>query len=487
MRKVFFIIFILITLSSVSLSQLEIEEALFYPDRVTIIEKGVMLLTQGRNALGFIPSNADRRYLNVALNCDKANLIGIDLEDPKKSKEYKKIKREIEILNNKIEKLNKEKNFYQQLIKTLIQSDFVSKQGLSAVMKNYKLLSQKIEDIERSISSLKEKLDKFVKKLDQLKNEKLLYVIIEGTDQCEVAVRYTTPLGRWEPFYKLSYSENQITLSLRAKASQFTYKDWKNVSVSFSSSRPISYLVIPEPHPLFLYTLRKPKRIIPLRAKVKTLGTVEKSLATAIRTENLFYYKLDTPITLKSGEEKLLLLKSWKWKIKPERIVVPASSRNVYVRAKVLRPKDPLMNGIVEIISGNFVIGTSFLSKLEKGKYLELPLGIDEEIEVKRELVDKKIDEKWGGDIEIYIKYRITLFNNRENSVELKVFEPLPVSKDEPIKVKILKESFTIKPDKINETGIAFWKLNLKPKEKKIIEYAFKVRYPKDKELNIHF
>ncbi|NPA15527.1 MAG: DUF4139 domain-containing protein [Deferribacteres bacterium] len=488
MRKIFAAFFMLFLFSPAVFSQLEVEEALFYPDRVTVIEKGLILLTQGRNILGFLPAKADRKHINVALNCDKATLIGIDLGDSKESEEYKKTEKDLKSIKKKIDALKREKEFYQQLTDTISQPDFVSKQGIQAVMKDYKTLASTISTIDRTLSLLNQQALQLKKKLEQLQSEKILYAIVDGSDQCEVAVSYTIPEGRWEPLYELSYSNNTVKLSLRAKAVQFTHKDWKDVSVSFSSSRPISYLVIPQPQPLFLYIIRRPERILSFKAKALS----EKSLpaassVTAVRTESIFYYKLETPITLKSREEKLLLLESWRWRTKPERIAVPTSSPHVYVKARVLRPKEPLINGPVEIVSGNFVIGTSYLSKLEKGKYFEFPLGIDEEVEVKRELVDKKIDEKWGGDIEIYAKYRITLFNNRDSTVEVKLFEPLPVSKDEPIKVRILEDSFTIKPDKISATGIAFWKLSLKPKEKKVVEYAFKVRYPKDKKLNIHF
>lgn len=490
MKRAILSLLAILALFTAARSQLEVEEALFYTDRVTVIEKGVVFLNEGKNALGLIPSNTDRKWINVALNCDKANLVGIDFGNVQNSEEYKETERELKELTSTINTLEREKEFYLQLIKSMSQPNFISKQGLPSVLKDYKLLAQSINGIDKRLSLLTERRNRLQKRLDQLKKKKILYAVVDGTDQCEVAVSYTASLGKWEPSYELSYSNNTAVLSLRAKAVQFTGKDWKGVFVSFSSSRPISYLVIPTPHPLFLYTVRFPQRILPLKAKslqIESVKTGEESPVQAVRTESMFYYKLETPITLKNREEKLLLLKSWKWKIKPERIAVPTSSPHVYVKARVLRPKEPLINGPVEIVSGNFVIGTSYLSKLEKGKYFEFPLGIDEEVEVKRELVDKKIDEKWGGDIEIYAKYRITLFNNRDSTVEVKLFEPLPVSKDEPIKVRILEDSFTIKPDKISTTGIAFWKLSLKPKEKKVVEYAFKVRYPKDKKLNIHF
>ncbi len=468
-------------------AKLEVEEAIFYPNRITVIAKGVELVTEGKNTIGFIPSEIDKKSINVALNCEKASLVGIDLGQPEESDKYKKLKNQIETVNAKLEKIGQDIDFYQGLIKSLSETKFSSKRIYSAVINEYDKLSERLRALQNKRKELILEKEKLKSQLKKLKNKKILYATVEGSDQCEIAVRYTLLNGGWQPLYRLSYHNKETTLSLMAKAIQNTQEDWKKVYISFSSSHPINYLSLPKIQPLFVYIIRNPP-IRPLLLK-KSSFKERKGIKppVSVRTETLFYYKLGMPVSLKSGEEKLFPIKKWSWKVEPERISIPSKSLKVFVKAKVPRPKDPLINGVVEILSGNFVIGSSYLLTFKNGKFLEFPLGTDEDIEVERAIVDRKLEEKWNGDIEEFIKYRISIYNNKDKKVSLKVFEPLPVSKDEAVKVKILDELFSIKPTNLDKNGIAYWNLKLAPREKKIIEYGFKLRYPKKARLNVIF
>ena len=107
---------------------------------------------------------------------------------------------------------------------------------------------------------------------------------------------------------------------------------------------------------------------------------------------------------------------------------------------------------------------------------------------MKRELVFRYLDEKFGNKVEVTNRYRITVTNSRTRLVTVSVTEPFPISQDERIKVSFCRGYPSPLPTKVNrEKGFYTWKLSIPPGKSKVIEYCYKVKYPKDLELNHSF
>jgi uncharacterized protein (TIGR02231 family) len=121
------------------------------------------------------------------------------------------------------------------------------------------------------------------------------------------------------------------------------------------------------------------------------------------------------------------------------------------------------------------------------GEKFELHLGADEGIAVKRALVSRFAENTGltdNGDRVTY-EYLITITNNKKLPERVVFREPLPVSRQEKIVVKLItpdEDSVGTKaePKEVTrvEDGRLEWRLDLKPGEKREIPLKFSVSYP---------
>lgn len=67
------------------------------------------------------------------------------------------------------------------------------------------------------------------------------------------------------------------------------------------------------------------------------------------------------------------------------------------------------------------------------------------------------------------------------NIIELSLEDQIPVTNDKDIKVSFKDDEFT---GNYNETtGLLKWKLQLKPKENKVLRFTYTIKYDKDRSL----
>jgi TonB-dependent SusC/RagA subfamily outer membrane receptor len=138
-----------------------------------------------------------------------------------------------------------------------------------------------------------------------------------------------------------------------------------------------------------------------------------------------------------------------------------------------------LLQGEANIIFEGMYVGKTFINPNQTSDTLNLSMGRDKKISIKREkVVDKSGTKFLSSKKEQTFTYDITIRNNKKEAVELLLKDQYPLSPDKEIEIE-LKESAGAK---INlETGILTWNLNLKSNETKVIRISYKVKYPKDK------
>ncbi len=140
-----------------------------------------------------------------------------------------------------------------------------------------------------------------------------------------------------------------------------------------------------------------------------------------------------------------------------------------------------LLDGEVNLYFENTFVGRSLLDLNQAGDTLQVSLGQDQGVEVKRELVrDFSRQSVLGSKRKVQRRYKITLRNNKEEAIQLSVYDQIPLSSDKSIEVIALEQS----GGEIDmETGIVKWELNLPPGKEVELIHAYEVRYPKQKYL----
>ena len=142
-----------------------------------------------------------------------------------------------------------------------------------------------------------------------------------------------------------------------------------------------------------------------------------------------------------------------------------------------------LMEGEANVYFDNSFVGKSILDPNVSSDTLHFSMGRDQSIRVQRIKVSESSTRRFfGSNQEQTMKWLITVKNNRQESVNITVFDQAPISRNTSIEVS-MEELSDGQFDK--QTGIIKWPLQLQPGEQRDLILQYKVKYPKNRRLNI--
>ena len=142
-----------------------------------------------------------------------------------------------------------------------------------------------------------------------------------------------------------------------------------------------------------------------------------------------------------------------------------------------------LMEGEANVFFDNSFVGKSILDPNVSSDTLHFSLGRDQSIRVQRTKVNERSTRRFfGSSQEQTMTWRITVKNMRQETVSITVFDQMPISRNSSIEVSMVELSGG-QCDK--ETGIVRWPLQLQPGEQRELLLQYKVKYPKNRRLNI--
>jgi len=154
---------------------------------------------------------------------------------------------------------------------------------------------------------------------------------------------------------------------------------------------------------------------------------------------------------------------------------VPKLSKDVYLVASIPNWKRlDLLDGTVKLFLNNMYMGESFINARQTEDTLNLSIGKDKDLAVDRKdmrtyssknliKTSDKVEREW----------KITVKNNKTESVKVTVEDQFPVSTVDDIKVVLVDNGGAEVDEK---EGKLTWKLNLKPGEKKELKFSYSVK-----------
>ncbi len=164
---------------------------------------------------------------------------------------------------------------------------------------------------------------------------------------------------------------------------------------------------------------------------------------------------------------------------------VPKLDKDAYLLAEVSDwEKLNLLPGEANIIFEGTYVGKSFIDPGSTNDTLNLTLGKDKRVVVKREKLTDYSSVKFLGSNKLQtITYELTVKNNKKDPIVLLLKDQYPISTNKEIEVELLQSS-----DAANNTeiGVLTWKLELAPGENKKVRISYSAKYPKGKVLNLN-
>lgn len=211
---------------------------------------------------------------------------------------------------------------------------------------------------------------------------------------------------------------------------------------------------------------------------------LEDYVSVADNTLNVTF-DIDTPYDVPTnGKEQNATIQSFDINANYKHYSVPKLDNDAYLLAEVPDwEKLNLLPGDANIIFEGTYVGKSFIDPNSTSDTLNLTLGKDKRVIVKREkLIDFSSIKFLGSNKLQKFTYEITVKNNKNETVNMLLKDQFPLSTNNDITVELLESGDA---EINNEIGVLNWKLQLAPGESKKVRFAYSVKYPKDKTLNL--
>lgn len=192
-------------------------------------------------------------------------------------------------------------------------------------------------------------------------------------------------------------------------------------------------------------------------------------------------FDIDIPYDiLSNGKAHSVALKEIKLPATYKYYAVPRVDKEAFLLAEINDySKYNLLPGEANIIFEGLYVGKTTINPNQTADTLNLSMGRDKKINIKREkVVDKSGTKFLSSYKEQTFTYDLTVRNNKKEEIFMLLKDQYPLSTDKEVTIELLEDGKA----KVNtETGILTWELKLAPNETKKIRISYKVKYPKDK------
>lgn len=197
-------------------------------------------------------------------------------------------------------------------------------------------------------------------------------------------------------------------------------------------------------------------------------------------------FDIDMPFDIPSnGKEQTATLTQYELATFYKYYSVPRLDKDSYLLAEVADwEKLNLMPGEANIIFEGTYVGKSFIDPNSTQDTLNLTLGRDKRVVVKKEKLADFSSVKFLGSNKLQkITYELTVKNNKKDTVRMMLKDQYPLSTLKDIEVELEEDGGAMNN---KDVGVLTWKLELAPGESRKIRFAYSVKYPKDRQINLN-
>lgn len=371
--------------------------------------------------------------------------------------------------------------------------------------------ARKQREIDRQIAQLE--ADRSAKPPGKL--EVRIDVASAAATKGTLRVTYTVRNARWLPLYDARLDTGakdrkpQLELVRRAEVTQSTGEDWSNVTLGVSTVRIARGGSAPELGSLVAQYPQVPKpqadMVMPSAAPAPRqmklfAGKKEEALEQRERIDEQqavaeigdfqATFKIPGRVTLGAAEgAKSLRIASMSVPADLAVRAAPVLDPTAFLEASFRQTDDTtLLPGKVAIYRDGVFVGRGKLTGSVKDDIVRLGFGADDKVKVERTvlkrnegsaglIVTSKTDER---------AFKTTVRNGHDFPIHVAIEDQLPVSENDEIAVEMLPATTPPTAKDIRDKrGVLEWSFDAKPGEVKDINFAWRVRWPKDKSMVI--
>ncbi|MEL7645504.1 MAG: DUF4139 domain-containing protein [Anaerolineaceae bacterium] len=326
-----------------------------------------------------------------------------------------------------------------------------------------------------------------------------LPVVMENDGVLNLELSYLQPGCYWEPNYDFSLQKGKLEILYAASVSQESGENWQDINVELSTAEPRTYAELPEMEAWYLQKYFRvealPARAGRMRKNVDAVEMASAPLSLNMSEASYQEAEIDTfgvaarftltqKVTLPSQPSpSRFVISNFTLDVEEDRFSIPRLSEEVYRRVKLVNTsKLVFLPGNAALYADDTFVGSVAIPFIPQGGEYSLNFGVDERLEVKREIIRQSAAGKFLQDKRLRnYGYQITITNPTDEAFSLVLQDQLPVSLHEEIKVRLDKAEPN--PDSKDELNRMTWNLTIAPKSKKIVQFHFVVEAPSDMDI----
>jgi uncharacterized protein (TIGR02231 family) len=374
---------------------------------------------------------------------------------------------------------------------------------------------REINSHRREIAQELEKLRKELQLIQASRPKERYTAIVElevlQPGNLTIELSYLQTGANWQPVFDIRLAHQQLEITYMGQVSQHTGEDWTGVALTLSTASPALAGVIPELQPWYIAPVfpvyqeaRKaggvgaammPQAVRAAAPAAKDMLSAEQAPAELFDASVVeaeiqesgasVSYKIGDGIDIPGDNTpRKTTIGLFNLPVQVDYVTAPRLVSAVYRRVKAAHTSAfVLLPGAVQLFEADDYIGATRIERTMPGQELELYFGVDDRIVVERELVKRETDKKLLGDQRrIRFAYEIKLENHTRDSQKILVWDQIPVSQHESIKVRL--ENTEPKVNKQDELNRLEWKLELPEGGKQTIRYDFTIEAARELQIS---
>ena len=363
-------------------------------------------------------------------------------------------------------------------------------------------------------------LDREIARLEQDRNTKppsKLEVRIDlasaAAARATLRVTYAVRNARWTPLYDARLDTGakdhkpSIELVRRAEITQATGEDWSDVTLGVSTVRTARGGSAPDLNSLIVQYPQVPRPLALGAARDRAFSAPPAPAAEPVAQDaatNLAKKAEEQQATVEIGafqtafripgrvsvgaSEGPKSLRIATTTITPDLLIrsAPVADPTAFLEASFVQNDDaPLLPGRVSIYRDGMFVGRGKMAAAGKDETVRLGFGADDKVKIERAVLRR--NEGSAGLIVTTAKtderaFRTTVRNGHDFAIKVAIQDQLPVSENEDITVEMLPSTTPPTVTNVHDRrGVVEWAFEAKPGEVRDINFAWRVRWPKDK------
>lgn len=376
--------------------------------------------------------------------------------------------------------------------------------------------TRKLREIDRQIAQLD--VERKAKPPNKL--EVRMDIAAPAATKATLRVTYNVRNARWLPLYDARLDTGakdrkpKLELVRRAEVTQSTGEDWSNVTLGVSTVRigrggsapelnslVAQYPQVPKPQaagalsdlarPAPVARQMQPQFSSKIAEAAEPRERADEQQAVAEIGDFQATFRIPGRVSLGAAEgAKALRIASMSVPADLMVRAAPVMDPTAFLEASFKQTDDTtLLPGKVAIYRDGVFVGRGKLSASAKDDTVRLGFGADDKVKVERAVL--KRNEGSAGLLVTTSKtdersFKTTIRNGHDFPIKVAIEDQLPVSESEDIVVEMLPATTPPTASNIRDRrGVLEWSFDAKPGEVKDINFAWRIRWPKDKSMVI--